>query len=157
MIRPLESRDKAAVMALIEATGFFRPEEAVVAEELIDIYLTVPGQKDYRVVVIEDGEGRVAGYLTFGPTPMAVGVFDLYWMAVDPRAQGRGYGRRLVEWLEDEARAERARLIIIETSSTPKYEPTRRFYLGLKYSEVACIPDYYQAGDDRVIYTKRIG
>jgi ribosomal protein S18 acetylase RimI-like enzyme len=157
MIRPLESRDKAAVMALIEATGFFRPEEAVVAEELIDIYLTVPGQKDYRVVVIEDGEGRVAGYLTFGPTPMAVGVFDLYWMAVDPRAQGRGYGRRLVEWLEDEARAARARLIIIETSSTPKYEPTRRFYLGLKYSEVACIPDYYQAGDDRVIYTKRIG
>jgi ribosomal protein S18 acetylase RimI-like enzyme len=157
MIRPLESRDKAAVMALIEATGFFRPEEAVVAEELIDIYLTVPGQKDYRVVVIEDGEGRVAGYLTFGPTPMAVGVFDLYWMAVDPRAQGRGYGRRLVEWLEEQARAEKARLIIIETSSTPKYEPTRRFYLGLKYSEVARIPDYYQAGDDRVIYTKRIG
>jgi ribosomal protein S18 acetylase RimI-like enzyme len=156
MIRPLESRDKAAVMALIEATGFFRPEEAVVAEELIDVYLTVPGQKDYRVVVIEDGEGRVAGYLTFGPTPMAVGVYDLYWMAVDPRDQGRGFGRRLVAWLEDEARAARARLIIIETSSTPKYEPTRRFYLGLKYSEVARIPDYYQAGDDRVIYTKRI-
>ena len=157
MIRPLEARDKAAVMALIEATGFFRPEEAAVAEELIDVYLTVPGQKDYRVVVIEDGEGRVAGYLTYGPTPMAVGVFDLYWMAVDPRAQGRGYGRRLVEWLEEQARAAAARLIIIETSSTPKYEPTRRFYLGLRYSEVARIPDYYQDGDDRVIYTKRIG
>jgi ribosomal protein S18 acetylase RimI-like enzyme len=156
MIRPMESRDKAAVMALIEATGFFRPEEADVAEELIDIYLDVPAQKDYRVIVIENAEGTVAGYLTYGPTPMAVGVYDLYWMAVDPRAQGMGYGRKLVEWLEAHVRANHARLIIIETSSTPKYEPTRRFYLGLKYTEVARIPDYYQAGDDRVIYTKRM-
>jgi ribosomal protein S18 acetylase RimI-like enzyme len=156
MIRPMESRDKAAVMALIEATGFFRPEEAVVAEELVDVYLGVPGQNDYQVIVIEDAEGAVAGYLTYGPTPMAVGVYDLYWMAVAPRAQGMGYGRKLVEWLEAQARAQHARLIIIETSSTPKYEPTRRFYLGLKYTEVARIPDYYQSGDDRVIYTKRM-
>jgi ribosomal protein S18 acetylase RimI-like enzyme len=156
MIRPMESRDKAAVMALIEATNFFHAHEVIVAEELVDVYLDVPGQNDYRVIVIEDAEAAVAGYLTFGPTPMAVGVYDLYWMAVDPRAQGMGFGRKLVEWLEEHVRAERGRLIIIETSSSPKYEPTRRFYLGLKYTEVARIPDYYQEGDDRVIYTKRM-
>lgn len=156
MIRPMESRDKAAVMGLIEATNFFHAHEVTVAEELVDVYLNVPGQNDYQVIVIENAEADVAGYLTFGQTPMAVGVYDLYWMAVDPRAQGRGYGRKLVEWLEDHVRAERGRLIIIETSSSPKYEPTRRFYLGLKYTEVARIPDYYQNGDDRVIYTKRM-
>jgi ribosomal protein S18 acetylase RimI-like enzyme len=156
MIRPMKSSDKAAVMGLIEATNFFHAHEVIVAEELVDVYLNVPDQKDYQVIVIEDAEGNVAGYLTFGPTPMAVGVYDLYWMAVDPKAQGLGYGRKLVEWLEDHVRAERGRLIIIETSSSPKYEPTRRFYLGLKYTEVARIPDYYQNGDDRVIYTKRM-
>lgn len=156
MIRPMEQKDKAAVMALIEATDFFHSHEVVVAEELVDVYLDVPGQRDYLVVVIENDEGVVAGYLTFGPTAMAVGVYDLYWMAVDPKAQGKGYGRKLVEWLEDYVRAEQGRLIIIETSSTPKYDPTRRFYLGLKYTEVARIPDYYQDGDDRVIFTKRL-
>ena len=156
MIRPMESRDKAAVMALIEATNFFHAHEVIVAEELVDVYLGVPDQKDYQVIVIESAEGEVAGYLTYGPTPMAVGVYDLYWMAVDPQAQGQGYGRRLVEWLETYVKAEHGRLIIIETSSSGKYEPTRRFYLGLKYTEVARIPDYYQDGDDRVIYTKRM-
>jgi len=155
MIRMMTGSDRPAVMNLIEATGFFRLEEISVAEELIDIYLERPEQGDYGIVVVEDEAGRVAGYMTYGPTPLAVGTYDLYWMAVDPKSQGRGYGRLLVEWLEALVREEGGRLLIIETSSTPKYEPTRRFYLGLKYTEIARIPDYYQPGDDRVIYIKR--
>jgi ribosomal protein S18 acetylase RimI-like enzyme len=155
MIRMMTGSDRPAVMSLIEATGFFRLEEISVAEELIDIYLERPEQGDYGIVVVEDEAGRVAGYMTYGPTPLAVGTYDLYWMAVDPKSQGRGYGRLLVEWLEALVREEGGRLLIIETSSTPKYEPTRRFYLGLKYTEIARIPDYYQPGDDRVIYIKR--
>ncbi len=154
MIRPMTASDKPAVLDLIEATGFFRPEEIRVAEELVEVYLDQPGQKDYGVVVVEDEAGAVAGYLTYGPTSMTIGTYDLYWMAVHPRHQGKGYGRRLVEWLEDTITKEGGRLLIIETSSTPQYEPTRRFYLGLKYTEVARIPDYYLPGDDRVIYTK---
>lgn len=157
MIRPMTAADKAPVMGLIRATGFFRPDEVAVAEELIDIYLGQPDQKDYGIVVSEDGAGRVAGYMTFGPTPLTVGTYDLYWMAVDPTAQGRGHGRALVEWLEAYVKDAGGRLIIIETSSVPKYEPTRRFYLGLGYPEVARIPDFYQPGDDRVIYRKVIG
>ena len=148
--------DKSFVMELIEATEFFRPEEIQVAEELIDVYLTHPDQKDYDVVVVESDEHEVAGYLTWGGTPMAVGTYDLYWMAVSPRHQGHGYGRALVAWLEARVREIGGRLIIIETSSMPKYEPTRRFYLGLDYKEIARIPDYYQDGDDRVIYVKRM-
>ncbi len=157
MIRAMTAADKPAVMDLIQATGFFRPDEVAVAEELIDVYLDRPDQKDYGIVVSLDEAGRVAGYMTFGPTPLTVGTYDLYWMAVDPRAQGRGHGRALVEWLERYVKKAGGRLIIIETSSVPKYEPTRRFYLGLSYPEVARIPDFYQPGDDRVIYRKVIG
>ena len=56
---------------------------------------------------------------------------------------------------EEHVRREGGRLIVIETSSTEKYEPTRRFYLGLNYTEVARIPDFYGPGDGRIIYTKR--
>jgi ribosomal protein S18 acetylase RimI-like enzyme len=156
VIRPLVRADREPVLDLVRATGFFRPDEIEVAVELIDHTLDRPDQRDYVVVVATDEAGVVAGYLTYGPTPMTLGTFDLYWMAVDPRAQGKGYGRALVEWLEARVRAERGRLVIIETSSTPKYEPTRRFYLGLNYVEVARIPDFYQPGDDRVIYAKSL-
>jgi ribosomal protein S18 acetylase RimI-like enzyme len=156
MIRPMARSDKSVVMELIEATDFFRPEEVHVAEELIDVYLNHPDQKDYDVVVIESDEHEVAGYLTWGETAMTVGTYDLYWMAVSPRHQGKGYGRKLVEWLEARVKEIGGRLILIETSSTPKYEPTRRFYSGLNYREIARIPDYYQDGDDRVIYIKRL-
>jgi GNAT superfamily N-acetyltransferase len=165
MIRPMRPQDKAPVLDLIRATGMFMPAELVVAEELIDIYLGVPEQKDYRIVVVdsEDGKGAVdggegragiAGYLTWGPTPMAEDAYDLYWMAVAPAEQGKGRGKELVRWFEAEVRKLNGRMIVIETSSQAKYHPTRQFYIGLGYKEVARIPDFYKPGDDRVIYTK---
>jgi ribosomal protein S18 acetylase RimI-like enzyme len=98
----------------------------------------------------------VVGYLTYGPTPLTEGTYDLYWMAVATGEQGRGYGRELVDWLEKAVRDAAGRIILIETSSQPKYEKTRRFYVGLDYKEVSRIPDFYRKGDDRVTYVKSL-
>lgn len=154
MIRAMEARDKAPVLGLVRATGFFTDAEVTVAEELIDVTLDRPDQKDYHVVVIEDGAKGVVAYMTWGPTPLAEDAYDIYWMAVAPSEQGKGRGRELVAWLEDEVRRRNGRVVIIETSSQPKYQGTRRFYLDLGYKEVARVPDFYRAGDDRVIYAK---
>jgi len=142
------------VLELIRATGFFTPDEVKVAEELIDIYLSQPEQQDYFIVVVENKQGQMAGYMTYGPTPLTEGTWDLYWIAVSPAEQGQGYGQQLVLWLEEEVRKRKGRLIVIETSSQPKYEPTRKFYEKLGYTEVARIPDFYHPGDDRVIFGK---
>jgi ribosomal protein S18 acetylase RimI-like enzyme len=154
MIRPMQPPDKQPVLALIRATGMFTAAEIDVAEELIDIYIGVPEQPDYRIVVVENERREVAGYLTWGPTPMAENAYDLYWMAVSPSEQGKGLGKALVRWLEAEVQRLDGRMIIIETSSQPLYHPTRQFYINLDYKEVARIPDYYKKGDDRVIYAK---
>jgi len=154
MIRPMRPQDKGPVLDLVRATGMFTPAEVTVAEELIDVYLGVPDQKDYRVVVVEGDGGGVAGYLTWGPTPLAEDAYDLYWMAVAPAEQGQGRGKELVRWLEDEVRRQNGRMIVIETSSQPRYHPTRQFYINLDYKEVARVPDFYKPGDDRVIYAK---
>lgn len=154
MIRPMQARDKAPVLGLIRATGFFTAAEVGVAEELMDVYLDRPDQKDYGVVVVENDQGAPAGYMTWGPTPLAEDAYDLYWMAVAPSDQGKGRGKELVRWLEAEVGRRNGRVIIIETSSQPKYHGTRQFYIDLGYKEVARIPDFYRAGDDRVIYAK---
>ncbi|MBC7361894.1 MAG: GNAT family N-acetyltransferase [Candidatus Aminicenantes bacterium] len=154
MLRPMVSADREPVLNLIQATGFFTPDEVKVAEELIDIYLTNPAQRDYFIVVVENDSGQVTGYMTYGPTPLTEGTWDLYWIAVSPAEQGKGYGRMLVRHLEEEVRRKGGRLILIETSSQPKYQPTRKFYEKLGYTEVARIPDFYRPGDDRVIFGK---
>ena len=150
----MEARDRGPVLGLIRATGFFTDAEVGVAEELLDAYLGKPGQKDYHVAVIENDEKAVAGYMTWGPTPLAEDAYDIYWMAVAPSEQGKGRGKALVRWIEDEVRRRDGRVILIETSSQPKYHGTRQFYIDLDYREVARVPDFYRAGDDRVIYAK---
>jgi GNAT superfamily N-acetyltransferase len=150
----MQAGDKAPVLGLIRATGFFTADEVGVAEELMDVYLDRPDQKDYGVVVVENDQGAPAGYMTWGPTPLAEDAYDLYWMAVAPSDQGKGRGKELVRWLEAEVGRRNGRIIIIETSSQPKYHGTRQFYIDLGYKEVARIPDFYRAGDDRVIYAK---
>jgi ribosomal protein S18 acetylase RimI-like enzyme len=157
VIKPLAAGDRAAVVRLLRETGMFTEAEIAVAEEQLDIVLTQPAQKDYDIVVVADAAGAVAGFLSWGPTPLTEGTYDLYWMAVAPARQGQGHGKALVRWLEDRVRAAKGRLIVIETSSQPKYDPTRAFYLGLGYAEAARIPDFYKPGDARVIYTKDLG
>ncbi len=96
------------------------------------------------------------GYTCFGPRALTSGTFDLFWIAVDPAIQRGGVGRRLLEATEEAVRKLGGRLLFVETSGLPKYEATRRFYLGTGYTWEATIKDFYAEGDDLVIFTKHL-
>ncbi len=157
MVRPLNREDRERVLGIVQATEMFTPDEIFFAREQVDIYLDQPHQRDYFLVVGEDAKAGVVGYMSYGPTPLTEGTYDLYWMAVAPSAQGRGFGRELVVWLERRVAEAGGRLILIETSSQPKYEKTRKFYLSLGYKEASRIPDFYKVGDGRITYVKYFG
>ena len=152
---PLERRHVPQLETLLKATNVFRPEEIVVGVEVIQSYLDHPGQ-DYDVVGAFTRDDRLLGYACFGATPCTVGTWDLYWIAVSPDAQGRGIGTLIMQEVERRLTRADARLVLIETSSTEPYAPTRAFYRALGYQEVARVPDFYLDGDDRVILAKRL-
>lgn len=154
MVRPMKRDDREVVLFIIQATEMFTPTEIFFAREQIDIYLEQPHQRDYFLVVVEDENGKVIGYLSYGQAPLAEGGYDLYWMAIAPEAQGKGYGKELMRWLENKVREAGGRMVLIETSSQVKYERTRRFYQSLDYKEISRIPDYYKTGDDRITFVK---
>ena len=156
MVRTMKREDRERVLDIVRATEMFTPDEVFFAREQVDIYLDQPHQRDYFLAVAEDGGGRVVGYMSYGQTPLTDAGYDLYWMAVAPDAQGRGYGKELVAWLEKRVKEAGGRWIMIETSSQSKYERTRNFYIQLDYREVSRIPDFYKPGDDRVTYVKYI-
>jgi len=126
-----------------------------VAEELIDCYLDDPSGSGYQVLVAEV-DSTVTGYICFGPTPLTEGTWDLYWEAVNRERQGQGIGSALTKSAEEEIVKAKGRLAIIETSSTPAYERTRRFHIAQGYQIIARIPDFYAPGDDKLIMQKRL-
>ena len=47
--------------------------------------------------------------------------------------------------------------MLIETSSLPHYEPTCAFYRKHGYTLAARVADFYADGDDKLIFSKRLG
>ena len=154
MLRNLQAGDLPELERILVATDAFTPAEVAVAMELLEIVINQPEQRDYEVAVAE-ALGKVAGYVLFGPVPATVGNFDLYWIAVDPAAQGTGVGQRLIESVEEEVRARDGRMVCLETSSQGGYSRTRSFYERAGYTLESRIRDFYKPGDDRLTYVKR--
>lgn len=153
-IRRLARPDRHSIEELIRSDDTFNEEEVTVALELVDSAIGHPG-RDYHAIVCEDG-GRILGYVCFGPTPMTVGTWDLYWIATHRAARGRGVATRLVDAMEAELLAAGARIVRLETSQMESYGAARSFYARLGYVEVGRIPDFYKQGDDLITLAKRL-
>jgi len=153
-IRKFEKGDIASLAELVRQTKVFREEEVDVAVELMEIAANDKEQKDYSLFTYVDEDGAIQGYYCVGPTPMTQSTFDLYWIAVHPRVHRKKIGHDLLEHCEGQVKTMGGTLLVVETSSQPKYEPTRKFYLRHQYAEAARIKDYYAPGDDLVIYSK---
>ncbi len=155
-IRPLLEKDRARLLSLLIRTRAFTSAEIDVALELIDSVLKDPAQKDYQIDCMVDDQDRVVGYICHGPTPIAQGTFDLYWIAVDPDFQEHGVGSKLLGFLEEGVKARGGRMILADTSTIPQYDKTKKFYVKNGFQEVAKIPDYYHPGNDRITFCRRL-
>lgn len=155
-IRPMMAEDKPAVMRILQNTPEFKAIEVDVAEELIDAYLEDPGKSGYLVSVAALDKG-VAGYICYGPTPLTAATWDIYWMAVAQEFQGQGIGGALLAHAEADIQKSEGRLVVIETSSKSNYLKAQRFYASQSYDMHNRIVDFYEPGDDKLTYLKRLG
>jgi ribosomal protein S18 acetylase RimI-like enzyme len=154
-VRPMSLEDKAAVMDILQHTSEFKPMEVDVAEELIDAYLEEGMASEYYTYVCLVN-GLVLGYICYGPTPITEGTYDVYWMAVSLQAQRQGVGHALLTAAEADVRARHGRIILIETSGKASYFKAQHFYASMGYDMVSRIPEFYEPGDDKLTFYKRI-
>ena len=59
--------------------------------------------------------------------------------------------------VEQALAARGGRVLLVETSGLPGFERTRAFYRKLGYDEEARIREFYQAGEDKVVFRKALG
>ena len=155
MIRKLQSKDRKQLVSIVEDIDNFNDEEKQVAVELIDEAISNPNHDYYNVFVFEN-EGKISGYHCVGKRALTDGVFDLYWIVVDPKSQNKGVGKKLLDHAEKFVKKQKGRWILAETSSKKSYDATRNFYLRNNYSIVAEIKDFYTINDNLVVFGKCI-
>jgi GNAT superfamily N-acetyltransferase len=155
MIRPLAPADTSALLALTDATGVFKKHEIQALHEVLDEYHEA-NHGFGHIAVVDERDGRIVGYAYYAPASMTDRTWYLYWIAVTKEIQAKGIGSGLLRHAEDEIHAKSGRVLFIETSSLPHYDPTRRFYLKQGYEVTGVLRDYYADGDDMVVFRKRM-
>ncbi len=156
MIRPTVPEDTPVLLELTAGTGVFKPLEIQALREVLDDYHATNRALGHRAATCEHG-GTVTGFAYWAPAAMTDRTWYLYWIAVRKAGQARGTGSELLAHVEQDIRdVQKGRILLIETSSLPHYELTRRFYLKHGYERAAVLPDFYADGDDMVIFRKRL-
>ena len=185
-LRDLTSADAVRILEITRATGVFREEELVIADEVFRDAVAAPGPSGGTADENQSGvggeqvirpyyalgaelEGELVGFhrprqrqedrvLMQALHALLIDFGSTYTKlrAVDPRAYRNGIATSLVTEMERRLEG-RARLVSLDTSGRPDYTPTRDFSTARGYSAVARVPDFYAEGDDQVIFTKHLG
>ncbi|HSM81246.1 MAG TPA: GNAT family N-acetyltransferase, partial [Nodosilinea sp.] len=91
------------------------------------------------------------------PERMTDQTWNLQLLAIHPSHQGQGRGTALLQYLENRLGAQGGRMVIVETSGSPDFERTRKFYASCGYETEGRIRDFYATGYDKVAFRKLLG
>lgn len=155
LIRALTSADRIRIAEMLQLCRAFNEEEIRVALELFDEGVAHSSPDGYVLFGAEQG-GKLQGYICIGRVPLTASSWDIYWICTHPAAQRSGAGRALVAHAENYVIHHGGRRLVAQTSGRPDYAPAHKFYAAVGYAIVGRIPDYFQDGDDGVIFCKSL-
>src|SRR3954463_2773303 len=140
-IGPIVPEETPTLVEMARGTDAFKPIEIQALQEVLDEYHHHNAALGHRAVAFER-DGRTLGFAYFAEAAMTDRTWSLWWIIVDRESQAAGVGSKMLKHVEEAVRAAAGRQLLIETSSLPKYELTRQFYLKHGYQQVATVPNY---------------
>ena len=150
-IRKVSPIDVQDLKAVIDSSELF-PSELL--DEMIADYFNNPSSED--IWLTKDEEGIPVAIAYCAPEKMTEGTYNLYLIAVRKEYQGNGIGAKIMSYIEKLLREAGHRVLIVETSGLPEFELTREFYDKCGYAREAVIRDFYQEGEDKVVFWKKL-
>lgn len=154
-LRDARATDIPALEAVIRGIGLFTPEEADGFAGTLPGHFEGSDGKDLdgsAFWLMDDEEGGAAYAVPESPP----GVWNLLFLGVRPEARRRGLARALVAEVERRLSGRGARMLLIDTSTTPAMAGARALYSGLGYERVGEIPDYWVPGDGKLMLRKAL-
>ena len=152
-IRAVTMADPAALKAVIDATGLF-PSDLL--EGMLASFLDGTDKEAIWLTAALAGNDQPFAVAYCAPERMTSGTWNLYLIAVHPDCQGHGHGSALLAQIEAMLGARGERVLLVETSGLPAFSRTRAFYEGCGYDEEARIREFYQVGEDKIVFRKAL-
>lgn len=142
--------DLPALKATIDANSLF-PSDML--DDMIADYFDNKDGADFWLTY-EDTKPVAISYCA--PERMTKGTWNLYLIAVHPDYQRKGLGTAMMHYIEQMLTARGERVLLVETSGLANFEGTRLFYRKCGYEEEARIREFYQTGEDKIIFRKSL-
>lgn len=147
----MSSSDLPAIKAIIDDNHMF-PSEFL--DEMSKPFFAQESEE--RWFVTEDSNKQVVAVAYCSPERMTEGTWNLLLIAVHKAHQGNGIGKQLIQHVEAVLTEQKIRVLLVEASGLPSYKLTRDFYPKCGYTQVAVIPEYYDKGDDKIVFWKSL-
>ena len=145
-LRPATPADAAAISACAKAA--YAPYVSRVGNTPRPMTLDYAEAIRTHQVTVAERDGRIAGFLVLSVTPDG---FRLFIVGVDPRDQGTGVGRALLQFAEAEAKRQGHDSIYLSTQE--KMTENQALYAKIGYVEYA---RRVEDGYSRVYMRKRL-
>jgi len=151
----IKKTDLVYLKKIIKDNVFFKQEEQKIAISLIEEYLIKKKASGYNfIIAIYDN--KIVAYTCYGKIPCTKNSYDLYWIVVDKKQRGYGFGTKILKETEKKIKLIKGKNLYIETSSKKVYLNTRNFYLKNAYKVAAVIKNFYKLKDDKYIFVKKL-
>jgi len=149
IIRPVEESDLEALKEVIATSDLFPPE---MLKGMMQDYLECKSLKDIWLTGEVDEVPVAVSFCA--PERMTEGTFNLFLIAVHSDHQGKGLGEQMMRYIENFLEKQEGRILLVETSGSSEFELARKFYDKCGFTREAVIREFYQEGDDKVIFWK---
>ncbi|MEM9768386.1 MAG: GNAT family N-acetyltransferase [Cyanobacteria bacterium P01_D01_bin.71] len=150
MIVNTTSEHREPLLAIIEASGQFDADGLAHVQSTLDAYFANQGEAIWLTAL----EESPVGVAYCAPEPVTSGTWNLLMLWIKDGFEGRGFGKALVSEVENQLKQHQARLLIVETSQLPEFETARAFYERSGFKLEAEVKNFFDAGDNKLIYTK---
>lgn len=150
-IRLSQSTDIPYLAKIADATDLF-PSELL--PQIAAPFLANPEFNDIWLSC--ELNNNIVGFCWGVSEKLTDGTWNMLSIAVDPSHQATGVGTALVFQFEAIVRERGARIIIVDTSSLPEFEHARQFYLKNEYTQEARVRDFWNQGNDKIIFWKQL-
>lgn len=150
-IREVIHSDLDSLKIVLDSCGLF-PSEYL--DEMISDYFNNLDTNEIWFTYVENNSPISIGYCI--PEKLTSGTYNLLAIGVSENHQRKGVAVEMMNFIEQKLKTIGARVLIVETSSDDAQIGARNLYQKLGYNQEAVIRDFWNEGEDKIVYWKKL-
>lgn len=159
-VKPLKTKEDASrIVEFFFSENAFQHIWAPGEKEMVKnaVLRSLEDEDGHQYWFVED-QGIIIGALGVNENSYKSGGYEMVedYLAIHQQYRKKGIGSLLLHTMEDFVKERKGRYIHIETCDIEYYKPARMFYEKNGYRKVGEMPDYFNIGEGRIDYLKKI-